>query len=443
MKCFKPLLFLIAPLLLSGCSGSEPTPTTTSVNPSQTSGQVTFEMQGVLGTNSHQITVDWNDNCFKESATTLNDDLKMLSFASSMVSHSTSTAGSFFGTIGFSNLQGSFGTPNAETMGYILASKTIADFEVVALSIRGLNYGAEWSNNLKVGQSGDHAGFAERADEMYGILKEYLKSYSDKNVKLWISGYSRAGGIANVLASKLMKGTEIVANENNLFVYTFEAPRGLSQENAVAYNNVFNFVNSFDLVAQIAPEAYGLYRCGKDIIINENKNPDELLAAFDPNLALPAFRPNETYYPTEQDFSKYILNELLKDTEEAETNLNTRDAFYQNYQGAIAHFMALYFSLPTLTANKIKSGLQSMSAYEIFVMLSDNDGLYKFIKAILDEDSIPYEESQLQPTCYSLTLLVRAKITLVYNIYSDENGKSNLSRTLMMHTPDLVYVLIK
>ena len=244
MKTSKLILLTIIPMLLSGCNTKKKS---SSNPPAPFECDVSVHMSGMVNpeksSSGYNITVKYKESSFNGAATTYSDDLKMLSFASSLVTESKEAAQTFFTTLGYERVaDGGYDAVTENSIGYYIAHKSIGDSEMLAVSIRGFNYGKEWANNFKLGAEGNHAGFEARANDIYNVLKPSFTTYSGKTIKLWISGYSRGGAISNVLASKLLTSKEITIKKENLFVYTFEAPACLSEANAVAYENVFNFI---------------------------------------------------------------------------------------------------------------------------------------------------------------------------------------------------------
>lgn len=453
MKHSKLLLIGIIPLLLAGCGSEGDTSTSTIPGPDTSKGTVKAKLNGSLNpdrSSGYDLTFDFDDAYFDNNAKIENENLKLLSFASSMSSAKESLVTYFYTSMFYDNPQVSgYDVIDENSIGYCLAHKSIKDYELVSISIRGLDYKQEWASNFKIGKSGNHLGFEEKATEIYDSLKTYLAPYSQKEIKLWISGYSRGGGVGNVLASLLLKEkTEINVKSENLFVYTFEAPRGLSEENAIEYQNVFNYVNSDDPVPLLAPVEYGLYRCGKDIFINENKDVEQALYSFDEGIVLPSFTPSEGNYVDQKGFNNFIFAGLLKDTEDPLTNLNTRETFVDNYQDNIGHLIGFYFTLSSNTTNKIMARLQALEGYDYFVLLSDG-GIYKFLKPILDEDEVPYDSEKLEPACQSMNKLLQAKFSLLVHFIDtstlsiNQAAVNNMMRAIDMHLPETVYALIK
>ena len=429
---------LIFPFLLSSC-GNNPAP----VDPGEDATKVNVSMPAMMNDKvlGYNLSFDYKDSYFEQSATVFNKDLMLLSFASTIVSRKVEYAQRFFNDIGYDTFYASpdYATGTTEnTIGFVLAHKEFEGFDLVAISVRGFDYNQEWANNFEVGAEGDHVGFMSSTNRVYTLLQEYLSQFSTESIKFWVSGYSRAGGVANVLSYKLMTSQEIEVSKDNLFTYTFEAPRALSQEHAIAYENVFNIVNPTDIIARLLPTQYGLYRCGIDKEIYSDKI-DEYLANFDKNIVLEKFQPSEGSYTTPIEFTDYIVSELLKKKDSEEYNMLHDRESYLAIQDYLRYTLNLIMSIPNYTT-VLSDKLSKMSKMDIMLLLSDDGtNLYNFIKPILDENNISYVDEELRSTCSTLLVFVKRYISTVMSIAMTNNGK----RMIKMHMPEAVYVLLK
>ncbi|MDR1640437.1 MAG: VWA domain-containing protein [Clostridiales bacterium] len=164
--------------------------------------------------------------------------------------------------------------PETDSIGVIAGSKNVqlggSDYTLIALALRGGNVESEWASNLTMGSSGQHQGFKEAKENVLSFLSEYVSHFNiTGDVKLWVTGYSRGGAVANLVGAALYDGYSLGgANllKDNTFVYTFEAPSGADDPNSgsSSYNNIFNILNSNDIVPYIATEDWGFSRYGVD-----------------------------------------------------------------------------------------------------------------------------------------------------------------------------------
>ena len=156
------------------------------------------------------------------------------------------------------------------------------EVHLVVAVIRGGGYGAEWSNNFHVtGPDGSiryHYGFYQAATEVVREIRSYIsEEFGDGlPVKLWMTGFSRGGAVANLTAELLQSGAI-----DSYYVYTFAAPAGTQQ--ATALPGVFNIVYGEDIVPRLAPEAWGFGRNGATMVFSmpASKLDEEQAARID------------------------------------------------------------------------------------------------------------------------------------------------------------------
>ena len=148
---------------------------------------------------------------------------------------------------------------------------------LVCVIIRGTNGTIqEWQSNFDVGttdnygsttgwtSSTNHMGFDITANRLDAWLTNYLidNGILTANKAFWITGHSRGGALANLLAAKRVDaGYEVYA-------YTFASPNTTTKGGAnsdAKYQCIFNVINTDDLVPQLPMEAWGFKRFGVDV----------------------------------------------------------------------------------------------------------------------------------------------------------------------------------
>ena len=452
MKINKLIILSVVPMLLLGCDKTEKKETNT-----KEKGVVKINLPATLNTSKsyYKQSYKYDNEFFSHSATEFNDDLKMLSFASAMVTLSEDMSKSFFETMFFDNVE-CFGYDQVTTdsIGYTLAHKEIDNYHLIGINVRGLNYGAEWCNNFTLGESGNHVGFTNSANEIYAAISNYISSYEDASFKMWITGYSRGGGVANVLADQIMYENSFGLDQNKLYVYTFEAPAGIAAENKVAYPNVFNMINSQDLVPEIPPRQYGLVRCGIDVNIN-NINVKTWTKSFDKGIYLHDFTPDASKgYTTAEEFLAHFIELLIEDNEEApaeqkEAFVGTRSEYYQNVQNEMCYLLGFIMNQPSSVLNKIINALRSSvliiaSAY----IMSDYEAIYNIIYPKLDESHVQYDPEVLKPAVVKITKYAFGRKSLLeeaidYSSMSiSQTFLNNVMLTVDLHFPEMSYILL-
>lgn len=168
--------------------------------------------------------------------------------------------------------------PGGHTIGAVAASKPLVDnggnYTLIALGIRGHNYGQEWASNFLVGSEGDHVGFVDARDKVLSFLRQYIASMGiTGRVKIWTTGFSRGAATANMLSAQLDNGIDlgngVTTTPHDVYCYTFETPQGTVDPNARApiYRNIKNIMNPNDLVPLVGPDAWGFSRYGEDYFV--------------------------------------------------------------------------------------------------------------------------------------------------------------------------------
>ena len=170
--------------------------------------------------------------------------------------------------------------PEMDSIGVGAACKKITDADgedcwLIACAVRGHGYQSEWASNFTIGEQGEHQGFEDAARQVVAFLQDFAKANPqiEGNVKLWITGYSRAAAAVNLAAAMIDEGVPISdrfsLGTDSVYAYCFECPQGtlmnLDAENS-RYRNIFSIVNPADLVTKVAPtmpsDTFGFDRYG-------------------------------------------------------------------------------------------------------------------------------------------------------------------------------------
>jgi len=165
-------------------------------------------------------------------------------------------------------------TDESDKAAFSLAEKRLTldgrDCVILAVTVRGGNYGAEWVSNGNVGDGPALEAFDTASKEIVREVEKQVGTYAKGvTVKLWINGYSRGGGIANLAAGALDKAIargESRIKRDDLFCYSFAVPLCTkdAQANDAAFSNIFNIINPVDVI-MIAPfRAWGFKRYGAE-----------------------------------------------------------------------------------------------------------------------------------------------------------------------------------
>ena len=450
MKCKKilGLSLLVVTMTLAGCAKSEPTDESfkTTAN---------FELNTMINDSKdhYDLSVGYEDNFFLSDSEKYNKGLSVLSYSTALVSETAVKGKAFFETIQFKDITPVCYdvTPTKDTAAYILAHKSIAEYEVFAVSFRSTDYRSEWANNFLIGESGDHEGFALRANDASIELHRYIANHAgNRPVKIWITGYSRGGALANALANMLLRSNSFgIRGRDRLYAYTFEAPNCLAE--CVEYTCVHNVVNRADIVAQIPPTHYGLGKCGVTHYI-EGLDTASVVHAFDEGITFPEFAvigEGDEAIENETQLGEYLLNYIFnnKDSEgkdASEYTANTREQYKTRYQEGLTYMLGIAFSLSNETLLSIANDLSNLGLWVVLGLLSDETGqsLADFLKPYVVKDGITVDDAEFLFGCNTLLKAVAYVFMQAVLLYAVETYRPSLTRLLYMHYPEVNYALL-
>ena len=171
-------------------------------------------------------------------------------------------------------------TDSSDKVAYSFAKKTITNGTstdtLVVVPIRGGGYGAEWASNFRVGDSGNSYGFDQAANTVLAELKKYLTGIEiTGDLKLWITGYSRAAATANLLTHYINQKASsdklgVPLNTRNIYTYTFATPncynKAIGDDSIMDYN-IFNIISSNDMVPKMPLSYWGYKKYGQVMVL--------------------------------------------------------------------------------------------------------------------------------------------------------------------------------
>lgn len=273
--------------------------------------------------------------------------------------------------------------PGYDTVACTIASKNISENDtVIAVAVRGQGYEAEWAGNFNIGtDTVSHVGFEKAKKGVLGYIEEFVSENKDdfeKNVKFWITGYSRGAATANLVAAELNKGIldnyektkALGATKESIYCYTFETPQNTTDKNAntTAYSNIFSVVNPIDPVTKVAPSSdgfgfkrYGVtyylpaaetvsnYNCKNGIksqmnevhknIYGSNYKESFVFSEINYNLlggVFSGFSIKENKSIGQMTFVNNLIDIIARE------GIKTRANFYLNYQSAVQDLAAMF-----------------------------------------------------------------------------------------------------
>lgn len=254
-----------------------------------------LEESGTAKNRTLPYVFDVDDRYFLKSSEEFNWDLALIAYGMTLGAFETySSQGYDKGPYNARQTLESFGfdnfrcnnwfteKPTAESIGVCAATREVYDgntkYTVIALPIRGAGYDAEWASNVLVGDGDYHQGFQEAAYQVVNFLNDYIRDKKiSGNVKVIVTGYSRAAGTANVVASLLDDGildNQIILAKENIYGFCFEPPAvtRLTSAGSSKYNNIVSFINHMDPVPMVPSNIWGYRRFGKSYVFNDKRN---------------------------------------------------------------------------------------------------------------------------------------------------------------------------
>ncbi len=428
-----------------------------------------FKYHSEITKKTEEYYYTYNEQWFSQPSTTYNHELAKMSICTAMSAASTTPDNikGLFSQLGFGFSNSSVHYPTPEyhyidmnintTIGYAIGSKELEDDDCLLLlvAVRGGGYKDEWAGNFDVGglyKLREHHGFAQAATTVKNGIVQYISDLkTDKKIKIWITGYSRAAAVTNITAHYLNdsaeKGEISNLSVSDIFAYCFECPRTVDKKYATKDSNIFNIINDADPVTQVAPEKWNYERYGTDYYLPVGSycnnystfytaqiyEYQKILAATTNELPN-----NKTLFKTKaSDFSEKELNKIAK---EYSTTMNGQIAFTKNLWDSLAEF---YTSPDTfyimgnqrrvaeaikdalaggdLDSNKIGRIVENVLMANAVMWAKDNT---KTIKTLVDNGGIIFQ-SHYPELCLSW----------MYSLSGLNDVRDSVSRKLIVNCP--------
>ena len=328
----------------------------------------------------------YSDDWFFEDSAEANDALALASMqltAAALDDAPDGPGAQFLNKLGFEETGFAFADPSDPDMcSYTWARKTITDGSetatLVAVGFQSYSFDkvvkrTGWKQNFRVNGGTVGAEHDAFASALASVIDEIAALGGTGNVRFWITGQSRGGALANLLAAKLPAAAGI--SGQNIYAYTFESPAVVEssavQDSESAYGYIHNYLASDDIVTKLPP--WGMVRYGKDHEINTDeinaKLPVELQRLGSEMYEMTKNEPEE---PVETVVSK-IMDALLKraptrgsysavHTDKIETNDGNTVILKYTYQDVLTGLMDVVFgeAFANVDADAIKGNMDAL-----------------------------------------------------------------------------------
>lgn len=405
MKIHKLSLALVAPLLLSGCSGNN-------LLEKEVEVKMVSNFAQEIGEGEYVDKVIYKDSWFLEDSYELNYELALASAMTGGASYSNSAdqdgtkITNFLNDTGFEKIEKntyySEGICLPNSIGAIIGQKHLVtsdkEYTLLAVFPRNAGYEEEWVGNFNLTNTGIHAGFMLARDEVLRFMKQYIISNEIKgDLKVWTAGYSRGAAVVNLVGGFLADGSgyfgsDITLEPNDIFAYTIGIPSpassSISKNIALSvsgpreegyrdtnvesftytdggtilptssrYGYIHNFVLTGDFVSKLPPRSWDFVRFGKtedfifggdDMIANLREISPQVADSFANGRNYVTKKPTstfnfETFEIEDTDIMK-SPNNVLDSHIDALTNLvpEFKDFVDDGYSNILGSIIAIY-----------------------------------------------------------------------------------------------------
>lgn len=341
-----------------------------------------------------------------------------------------------------------------------------AEYTLMAVSVRGGAYEAEWAGNFSLGKVGNHTDFQQCSDYCMNFLRQYIQEHQiTGRVKLWLTGYSRGGAVGNIMAGEIDRGGAlpgITVDYGDLYAYFFEPPQGVDVSNDprnARYNNIWNFLNYNDLVPLVAMSDLGFARYGNDYyypdasMANYAEQREAMLRFYNAleskefageyivdDFRMKKFDPANGIIVddvgnnmTQGDFARKLVSKMVQDT------VKTRENYVNEYQNGFRAVLHVVFGQQLLTG---KEGDVERFVAALEKNIQEQDTPTQFAEALQN----PWDENGLRTVISDVIVqsLNDAEVNALDPVTLSKfvNGAVKLVGGLIITDPDLTVTLL-
>ena len=181
-----------------------------------------------------------------------------LSFSS--VSHTALTDN--LKALGFANIDISrLYNADPHRIGMATAERDMGDHILTAVILCPTR-SAEWYSNFRIGYAREHKGFSIAADRAESMLSG-MTAVGERVRSYFVTGYSRGGAVADVLARRLCDRCGV----DRVRCYAFAAPNTTLAFSGASYGSIFDLVRDEDFFARVPLSSWGYRHYGRDIAL--------------------------------------------------------------------------------------------------------------------------------------------------------------------------------
>lgn len=336
----------------------------------------TFTMTTFDGFDPGEQTYYYSDSYFASSGKESNEHLRTMSAALVFPVYGISdspveTYGVTLRNIGFRDITTyDMEHTSMDTMGVILAHKTVHGKEVVAVALRGDKYEHEMAANMISGTKGDIKAFADAEALVESRVSSYLAEHGITSAKYWVTGYSRSGGVANLFGRELNKTPErFFTTSDDIYVYAFEPVNASATDDV--YENIHNIIDRRDLITYLYPVEWGMY---------SNGVPEYIGTADDTVMLKTLDLFSESHMA---DYREIKLTDYLSELMSFLTQNLSRETFAEKLGLPLSKILNIYFDLDETQ----REGVLPFFQQAFSDMMKDETLILTLFSALIDPES--------------------------------------------------------
>lgn len=336
-----------------------------------------------------------------------------------------------------------------EGIAFVMARKTLKQgkkhFQLIAIGVRGGNYGKEWASNMNIGLGDRHEGFSLAAKGLLLSFEDYLRRHKMKNeVRVWVSGFSRAAAVSNLFAQGMPKRFDKVF-VSDVYAYCFACPN-TTRVNSRVPSTTKNYLNTKDLLPLVPLPKWGYSRYGKDILL-ECPHPDDPFAAIRLDLIHIFSKTKRFRRETGVDKTAYVdqLISLLGE------RIGLND-FVLRFQEILEEFMSLvdpklsnpYKALGDVVGDAARYAIEENGAFSLLKMIRSpktdwETALKPAFEASLKDKPYPLNAEKIASALSDFFYLIREDVLSKRDFFLTVFDPTNLASVMSEHDP-LVYL---